>query len=144
MVVEGELVTGGVELDAPGATWTGVAVAEEGDTVAELLLLSGAGVAASPDVEGGAGGVVTGSAEAGLGDDGTLGALATLAVAACKGAAAPTAGGTGPTWVGVVVEPFDAAADAAAVLAALVSPGFIPPLADFCAVVVGDAAVCTV
>ena len=95
MAVAGEL-TDGVELDAPGATWTDVdADPAEGVPVAELLLLAASGVA--PDVEDGAKGVAGGSAEAGLGADGTVGPPATVTGAACKGPAAPAAGGSGLT-----------------------------------------------
>jgi hypothetical protein len=101
MAVEEELtggVEGGVELDAPGATWTDVAAdPAEGVPVAELLLLAASGVAASPDVEDGARGVAAGSAEAGLGADGTVGPPATVTGAACTGPAAPAAGGSGLT-----------------------------------------------
>jgi hypothetical protein len=91
-----EELTGGMGIDTPGATWTDVAAdPAEGVPVAELPLLTASGVAASPDV--GASGVAAGPAEAGLGADGTVGPLATVTGAACKGAAAPAAGGTGLT-----------------------------------------------
>jgi hypothetical protein len=97
VAVAGEL-TDGVELDAPGATWTDVAGdPAEGVPVAELLLLAALGVAASPDVEEGARGVAGGSAEAGLGADGTVGPPATVTRAACTGPATPAAGRSGLT-----------------------------------------------
>ena len=93
-----EELTDGVEIDTPGAAWTGVAVDSAGSVpVAELSLFTVSGVAASTDVEGGARGVAVGSAEAGLGSDGTVGSLATVRGAACKGAAALAAGRSGLT-----------------------------------------------
>jgi hypothetical protein len=136
MAVEEEL-TGGMEIDTPGAIWTDVIVdPAEGVPVAELLLLPASGVAASPDAEDGAGGIAAGWAEAGFGADGTMGPLAVVTGAACKGPAAPAAGRSGLTWIGVVVEPFDAAA----VLVALVTAGFIPSAADSGTFAAGDAA----
>lgn len=109
--VEEEL-TGGMGIDTPGATWTDVTGDPTGSgPVAEFPLLTASGVAASPDVEDGAGGAAAGSAEAGGGADGVAGSLATVVVGAtCKGAAAPAAGGSGLWLISVVVEPFDAAA----------------------------------
>jgi hypothetical protein len=123
VAVEEEL-TGGMGTDTPGATWTDMAVGPaEGVPVAELLLLAASGIAAA-------------SAEAGLGADGTVGTLATGVETACEGPAAPAAGRSTLTWIGVVVEPFDAAA----VLVAVVTADFFPAVADSRTGAVGDAA----
>ena len=96
MAVEEELA-GGVELGAPGTTWTGVAAdPAEGVPVAELLLFAVSGVAGAPGAEA-AGGGAAGSAEAGFGADWIVGSLATVMGVICKGSAVLASGRSGLT-----------------------------------------------